>query len=355
MRPAGQAEEASSRGIAPGALARKFALPAVLVGALLVVACRVIDMRHVGELLLRANPWPLAALLALYMGGMLLHALRMWVLLRREPPLRIVFHADMIANMVNSILPLRAGEFAFALLLSRRVRGGGAAALSNTFVDRLLALISLLLIFLAFLPQFSPQNAAATSLANSGPYYALAFGGIVLALFLVTALESPLVALARALLSRLPLSERFSEERLVGRLRACIDGLRLLFHLRTSLPVLLLALGTWAGFIAANYCGMLAVIPQPPVTASVFVTFLTTVGVMLVPTPSGIGTVHGVSVLALSMFGIGAEQALAFAILSHALFTAANLGLGVISAYRMDFRLESLMRPPTLSSEQVTP
>lgn len=325
-----------------GALVRKFAFPALLVVVLVTAACFVIDLRRLGELLLAARPWPLVALLACYGFSLLLHALRMRVLLRRAVSYATVFHADVIGNMVNSILPLRAGEFTFALLLSRRVPGGGAEVLSNVFVDRILALISILAIFLAALPGFSPHDAPTTSLANGGIYCVLAFGGIVLVMFLVTALEEPLVALARATAARL-LPARFDAERLLGRLRALINGLRVLFHLRTSLPAFALALGTWAFIIAANYCGMLSVIPEPSVTAAVFVTFLTTVGIMLVPTPAGIGTMHGVSVLALSMFGVGAEQALAFAILCHALTTITNISLGMWSAHRMDFRLNRVL------------
>lgn len=326
-----------------GALAKKFAFPLLLVAAFAVAAFFLIDMRRLGDLLLTARPWPLVALLACYAGSMLLHSLRMQMLLRRAAPLATVFHADMIGNMVNSILPFRAGEFAFALLLARRVPGGGAEVLSTVFVDRLLALISLLALFLAALPNFSPHGEAAVSLAHSGIYYVAAFGGIVLGMLLVTALEEPLVDLARAALTRF-LPVRFDRERLLGRLRACINGLRVLFHLRTSLAALLLALGTWGFIIGANYCGMLSVIPEASFTSAVFVTFLTTVGIMLVPTPAGIGTMHGVSVLALSMFGVGAEQALAFAILSHALTTAMNIGLGMWSAHRMDFRLSRVLR-----------
>jgi glycosyltransferase 2 family protein len=321
-------------------LLKKFAFPALLVAVLVGAACLVIDMRRLGELLLQARPWPLAGLLACHLASLLLHSLRMHVLLRRSIPLRVVFHANNICNMANSVLPLRAGEFAMALLLAGRSTGGVPAMLSTIFVDRLLGLLSILAIFLAALPSFSPHGAAALGLVHSAIYYILAFGGMALLLFVVTALEEPLVVLTRWALSRLPLHT----ERTVDKLRACISGLRVLFHLRTSLPVFVLALGTWVCIIALNYCGLLAILPEPSVTAAVFVTFLTIVGIMLVPTPSGLGTMHGASVLVLSMFGVGAEQALAYAILAHALVTVANILLGMWSAQRMDFRLGRALR-----------
>lgn len=323
----------------PAALAKKFIFPALLLAVLVGVACFMVDMRRLGQLLLQARPWPLAGLLACHLASLLLLSLRMRVLMCRAVPLGELFHANNICNMVNSILPFRAGEFAMALLLSGRTSGGGAEVLSMILVDRLLGLISILTIFLAMLPGFSPHGAAAVGLVQSGASYLLAFGGIVLGMFLVTRLEDQLIALARLVLIRLPLPL----ERTLERLRACINGLRVLFHLRTSLPAFLLALATWGCVIALNYCGMLSVGVEPSATAAVFVTFLTIVGIMLVPTPSGLGTVHGASVLVLSMFGVGAEQALAYAILAHALVTATNIGLGLLSARRMGFHLRRVL------------
>jgi len=134
-----------------------------------------------------------------------------------------------------------------------------------------------------------------------------------------------------------------SKERLLDRVQDLISGLRVLFHLRTSAPVFLLSLVAWGCIIALNYFSMLAVIETPSATAAVFVTFLTIVGIMLVATPSGVGTVHGASVLALSMFGVPAEQALASAILSHALVTVTNISLGAVSAHKTGFRMGQVL------------
>jgi uncharacterized protein (TIRG00374 family) len=265
------------------------------------------------------------------------------VLLRRATPFNAVFHANNICNMVNSVLPLRAGEFAMALIISRRANTSGAEVLSNILVDRLLALISILVLFLVTLPGFSPHGAAALTLAHNWIYYALAFGGIVLGMLLVTRLERQLLVLARAMLTLLPVGSPRSKERLLDCAQGLISGLRVLFHLRTSVPVFLLCLCTWSCIIGLNYFGMLSVIEAPSLTAAVFVTFLTIVGIMLVATPSGVGTVHGTSVLALSMFGVDAEQALASAILSHALVTITNIGLGLWSTRRTGFRMGQVL------------
>jgi uncharacterized protein (TIRG00374 family) len=262
----------------------------------------------------------------------------MHVLLRRTVPFSLVIQADFICNMANSLLPLRAGEFAMALLLARRTQGRGGEFFSNVFVDRLLGLIAILTIFLAVLPGYVPSNVAGRSLAHNSVYYVLTFGGLVACMFLVVSLEEWFVARATRVFSWLPLLSTSTSERIIDRLRAIINGLRVLFHLRTSLPVFFLSLATWACIIACNYFGMLSVIAAPSVTSAVFVTFLTTIGLLLVPTPGGVGTVHGTSVLALSMFGVGVEQALAYAILCHALTTLANIGLGMISAHALSFR-----------------
>ncbi|SNS18750.1 conserved hypothetical protein [Humidesulfovibrio mexicanus] len=321
-------------------LVRRYIPPALLLAGLIAAACAVIDLRRLGELLLAARPWPLVALLACHLANILAHVLRLYVLMDRAVPLRALYHANNVCNMVNSLLPFRAGELAMTLLLSRQVPGGGAEVLSWLFVDRLIGLIAILLVFLAALPGFSPHGAAAVSLANSWVYYVAAFGGIVLLMLVAVLFEEPLMSLARKILDRLPLGT----ESTLARLRAGIGGLRSLFRLRTSLPVFLLALCCWGFIVALNYFGMLSVIPDPSPTAAIFVTFLTIVGIMLVSTPSGVGTVHGATVLVLSMFGIGAEQALAVGILAHALVTAANIGLGMLSAHSLQFSIGRLLR-----------
>ena len=343
-KPTPQATEPQdAAALTPRELAKKFIFPALFVAVLLAVASHFIGLARLGAILLAAKPWPLAGLLGFHLCSLLFHTLRIQVLFRGSVSAWDVFHANNICNMVNSILPLRAGEFAIALLLSRKVHGGGGEVLSTILVDRLLGLISILAIFLAVLPGFSPHGAAATSLAHSGIYYCLAFGGITLGIFIAVALEEWLLAVARSMLQFLPLDV----ESTLLRLRSCINGLRVLFHFRTSVPAFLLALFTWACVISLNYCGITAVVETTTITAAVFVSFLTIVGIMLVATPSGVGTAHGASVLALSMFGVGAEQALASAILTHGLVLMVNIGIGLVSAQKMHFRLRDVMSPRT--------
>ena len=232
-----------------------------------------------------------------------------------------------------------------AIILSRGSRCGGAEVLSRILVDGLIALISILFIFLAALPGFSPQGGIGAHLVNGWLYYPLIFGGIILCMLLVIRLENRLLALTDALLGWFPLHSEQVKGDILARFHGLISGLRVIFALRTSLPVLLLSLCTWGCLIALNYCGMIAVMDPPPFRAAVFVTFLAAMGMMLFATPAGVGTVHAASVLALSMFGVSMEKALASAILTHALVTALNIGVGIFSAHRTNFHIRKMFRP----------
>jgi uncharacterized protein (TIRG00374 family) len=325
-----------------GALLRRSVFPLAVLAVLAVAAVHLLDMRQMGEALLRARLWPLAALLGLHLASTALHALRLRLLLRGAVSFTEAFHANNICNLVNGVLPLRAGEFAMAVILSRRTRTGGGEVLSNILVDRLLALLSVFLIFLCALPFAGRLEGGVASFARSGALYALCFLAAVACLYAVVRLEERVLRLCVWTLERMPAGSPQGREKLVRRLGDVIAGLRVLFTPRTSLPVFGVCLTCWCIISALNYCSMLAVIDDPSPVAAVFLTFFTIVGIMLVATPSGAGTVHGVTVLVLALFGVAKEQALAIAILVHGLVLIANVGLGVLSARAMKFRLGSL-------------
>lgn len=324
--------------LASGGLAKKFIFPVFFGAALFAAASYYIGLERLGAVLLEAKPWPLAGLVFLHVASLVFHALRIRVLFRGEASSIYLFHANNVCNMINSILPLRAGEFAMAILLSRKLKCGGGEALSTLFVDRLLGLISILVIFLVALPGFTPKSAAGTSIAQTSMLYVLFFVCIVAGIFVAITLERPLLIFAEAILAKLPLHT----DRTLARLRSAIAGLHVLFHLRTSLPAFLLSLCCWACVIGLTYCAMLSVIESPAVTPAIFATFISIIGILLVSTPSGFGTVHGAFVLAFAMFGIGAEQSLAVGILVHTSCTVINILLGFWSGRQLDFRLNRI-------------
>lgn len=339
-----QEQQAAAPDLARGSLLRRSVFPAVVLLALGLAAWRMLDMGHLSGALLRARPWPLAALLACHLASTLLHALRLRLLLDGSVNFALAFHANNICNLVNSILPLRAGEFAMALIVSRRAGVSGGEVLSYVLVDRLLAILMVLLMFLCALP-FAGGQAALPDWRHGGALPLLAIPALVLALYGLTRLERRVLGLFGWLLALLPVGSEQAKGTVLRRLGDVISGLRVMFRPRVSLPVCAVCLASWGCISALNYFGMLAVISEPPVVASVFLTFFTIVGIMLVATPSGAGTVHGVTVLTLALFGVRAEEALAIGILVHALVTAANVALGLASARAMRFRIGSLWGP----------
>lgn len=324
-------------------LLKRSIFPALVVTALVVVATRLLDMREIGAALLRARPWPLAALLACHLTSTLLHALRLRMLLRGSVSYALAFHANNICNLVNSVLPLRAGEFAMALIISRRTEAGGGEVLSNILVDRLLALISVFLVFLLALPFAGALSGSLPGLERGGALYALLFVTALLGLYAVVRLEERVLRLCGWVLRRLPVGSPQAREKVVQRLGDLITGLHVLFVPRTSLPVFGVCLVCWGLISGINYFSMLAVSPTPSLVASVILTFFTVLGILLVATPSGAGTVHGVTVLTLALFGIRAEEALAVGILLHALVTLCNVALGLVSAHMVGFRLGQML------------
>jgi len=308
--------------------------------ALVVWLARTVNVDALAAALREARLWPLLLMAALAILAGALRALRLHVVLQRRDGFAHTFHANNVGNLMNCLLPLRSGEVGIALLMGPRLPGGHTEALSRLFVDRLLDALAVLALFAITLPLL--DNARAGRLDST---QALLLGGggaaaLVAAMWLACMLEAWALRCVRLLMGALGRDAAPWERRLA----AGLDGLRVLFRGRVLLPAGTLSLATWALTALAFHVGFATLFPSPGATCAMVAVCLTVLGLMVAPMPAGIGTTHGAIVLALGLFGIGAEQALAFAILYHALSTAVSLLLGLIGLRALGLRLLPLLK-----------
>jgi uncharacterized protein (TIRG00374 family) len=281
------------------------------------------DMSVVWSEVRRASP--LYLFLATATTGLMyvLRALRWQYLLAPIGPTHFAnaFRMTVIGFAASFLLPARAGEVIRPYLLARREGLNATAAFATIILERLLDLVTVLMLFAWFVFTAAPDVvsgdpaqmarvklggliAAAAAIAGSGVCFALAghperMGRIALRI------ETVLPArLARAVATFV---ETFSQGLAVMR-----QPRRLLIALALSVPLwLAIAAGIWLTSLAFHITF--------PFEASFLVMTLLVVGVAM-PTPGAVGGFHTAYKFAVeTFFGAGTDTAVGAAIVLHAI------------------------------------
>jgi uncharacterized membrane protein YbhN (UPF0104 family) len=115
-------------------------------------------------------------------------------------------------------------------------------------------------------------------------------------------------------------------------LASAVDGLAALGSWRRAVGVLAWSLAIWLGTALQFYAVMQAMRLQLPLTAALTVLCLTSLGMVVPSSPGYVGVFEYITVVALSLFAVGREAALGYALVLHALsyVSLAILGLAAL-------------------------
>ena len=317
-------------------------LGAALATGLLAFFFRGIDKDALGTALRSAH---LGYLLLVVLASIVVYGLRAWrwgYLLSpiARAPFVDLFSATVVGFMSGLLVP-RAGEIVRPFLVSRRHAVTTSAGFATIILERLLDLITVLLLFASYLYAVPPAAAAAGPLMD-----VVKTGGILAGLGALTALFLLLAVHARAeqvfgLIDRgLGLLPSWLSAPLGRMLRAFGGGLAVM---QAPLPHLLAILGqsllVWLVIALGIHWNNLAFDLALPFPTTFLILAFLTVGVAI-PTPGMVGGFHGFYILALvGMFGVAQGVAGAAAITSHALtnLPVLLLGLGFLSREGLTF------------------
>lgn len=246
-----------------------------------------------------------------------------WVyLVRPIGPARywVAFRATVIGFAASFLLPARAGEIIRPYLLARREGLSATAAFATIIVERLLDLVTVLLLFSAFLLFFDPGLAAADPRTfaavrvGAGGAAAAAVAGLVV-LGLLAGHPERLGRAAGRLERWLPARLAAAVERLVSRFAEGMAVLRRPVELARALA---LSVPLWISLAAGIWLTAKAFHITFPFTGSFLVMSFLVVGVA-VPTPGAIGGFHAAFRIAVTTFyGASEEAAVGGAIVLHA-------------------------------------
>lgn len=292
--------------------------------AAIALALRGLHIEDVARALRETNLiWLLPAVAALLLG--LYPRVRRWHVLfypRTDLKEANLFGSMNVGYMLNNLLPLRVGEFGRAFLIGRLEGVGYAQALSTILVERVLDVLVLFALLIALLPVVDEPRWA------TGSALVVGLGALGLAALLAAAgsFRRIVSGASSRLLRRAPPRTRMRAERWVD---AALDGFATLSHPRVLAEALLWSILGWAFSSVFLLCCLIALDIHLGYAAPLLVMIAINLG-MLIPSSSGyIGVYHAIVVETMTAaFAISREQAIAFAIISHALFYIVPILLG---------------------------
>jgi len=287
----------------------------------------------------------MAVMAAAWLAALFVRPVRLLILLRAVSPecgrqYWATWSASLIAMAMNSVLPMRAGDMAMAFVLRQGLGVSTARAFSAVLVDRFVDFTTVIVIFvtaLALAPTVAPWT------ANLTVTLLTALGVLVGGLWLLVNLR--LVWLA--LFDRLILAAASRRRgRWSDRVHDLFAGIAVVDRPGVMVPVLALSIGLWGIIIASYWAGIGAVWPSVTFPAAAFAAGAVALSFVFPLMPGGVGVFHAAVVLALSLFGVPAEPALAFAIVSHAFQLGSVMLLAVVAVLcqRIDIRSLTAVR-----------
>lgn len=320
---------------------RKLLLGILLSGLFLWLALRGLDWTTFWQDVRSAQWWAVLLAWTIWLGGMIVRAIRWRILMGDRPPFIPTFHILNIGFLINSTLPFRVGDLIRAYLVGHRATGVTAlAALSTVVTERIIDMLSVVMILVAVLPILAVDPVVVAG--------GLTMGAAALASFIVLLIGAHRPArvhgLLRLVLRAAPVLARLSPERLLDHL---LEGLRPLTQGRRLLRVVFWTAVSWMFSVAGAWMLALA-FPDLPTTPTLYAAMALTVTTasfsLIIPfTIANVGPFEASIVFVLLSIGVSQNLAVAYAVVWHVTITVlygllGGLGLLALGLSTADLR-----------------
>jgi glycosyltransferase 2 family protein len=226
-------------------------------------------------------------------------------------PFAPVFTALSAGYLASNVLPARLGEVVRVVLLVSEEPVGVARTVSTIVVERLLDILSLLIILVLLLP-FITLPPVMTRAAQSLAILALLGSAVLL---MLSFWKEGVLRWTRSGLRHVTFLDRPMVYEGLGHL---IDGFATLRG-RLGLVLIALSLLSWVGSVAVAWCVSQAFAMSVPVTGIAFAVVVVALGMVVPSSPGYIGVFHYLATVALAPFGVSKDVALSFALVWHGL------------------------------------
>jgi len=223
------------------------------------------------------------------------------------------FEALLIGYMGNNVLPFRMGEAMRAYAMGKKEGISRTLSFASIILERLIDLFTLLLFFLTLVLLMKLEE----WIILSG---IVVFAFLILAILFLYAVASDFLSLPSALYK---IAIRYIPEQLTGTVEriagSFVKGIKLIRNLQQALWLVFLALMAWILWTAILYFGLKAFHLNLPITATLLLSVVVNIGVMVPSSPGFIGVFQYLCIISLSVFSVSKEVALGFSFLVHSI------------------------------------
>jgi len=311
-------------------------LPGLVISlVLLVTIFSIVDWRDVFLAFQQADHRYILMGLLVYLISFTFRAQAWRMLLMESVPFRRVFLVMQTGYFLNNVLPLRLGEVGRAYLLGRTGLGFWRV-LSTIMLERAFDMILAISLLLGTLPYVGGALQEFQTVLGIG---CLAVMGL-LVLFFLARNQERVLSWYQNRVAHYSIFSKVSAERI----ESFLTGLSALASLNRFLGVFGWMIASWGLALVYTYLLLLAFVPRANPLWSAFGVGSTSLGIAIPSSPGYVGVYESIWIGVLSLFEVPLASALAFALVSHALYLGITAVFGAYGLYREGESLGDVFR-----------
>ena len=312
---------------------------ALLVSGLAIwLLLRQIDLEAFLEALRSLTPLAMVLIIACFSVGLFVRGIVCWLILGKGFTFSAAFWAMNVGYLLNSILPLRLGEVGRAVLLVRHGKGkhNYPEVFAAIVTERMMDLMIGSLFFLATLPlMVGESNLKRVVIVTA---IALLISSVII---FVSARRRE--SLMKWLGSRFG-SKRLFKDKLLPALSKLLTGFQIFLKPQLFFTAFILLAISWAMTMVEFSILQNAILDHSKWWWPLLITPASAFVNALPAAPAGLGVFEAGAVGAYSLVGVGKADALAMALVVHAVQVIIPVFVGMIGIYVMGENLGSLVR-----------
>lgn len=299
---------------------------------------RQIDLQAFMTALRSLTPLAIVLIVSCFTVGLFVRGLVCWMILGKEFTFSAAFWAMNVGYLLNSILPLRLGEVGRAVLLVRHGKGrhNYPEVFAAIVTERMMDLMVGSVFFLATLPLMAGVSNLKRVVIITATTLLIASGVI----FVSTRYRERLVSWLQNRFG----SKKMVKEKVIPALDKLLTGFQIFQKPKLFLVAFFLLAVSWAMTMVEFTILQQAILDRSQWWWPLLITPASAFVNALPAAPAGLGVFEAGAVAAYSLVGVGKADALAMALVVHAVQVIIPIFIGMIGIYVMGENLGSLVR-----------
>lgn len=316
----------------------RVAVAQLISGLAIWLLVRQIDLQAFLAALRSLTPLAMVLIVACFSVGLFVRGLVCWLILGKEFTFSAAFWAMNVGYLLNSILPLRLGEVGRAVLLVRHGKGkhNYPEVFAAIVTERMMDLMVGSLFFLATLPLMVGESNLKRVVIFTA--IGLLIGSVII--FVSARRRESLMGWLEGRFG----SRKLFTDKLLPALNKLLTGFQIFLKPRLFFTAFILLAISWAMTMVEFTILQDAILHQSQWWWPLLITPASAFVNALPAAPAGLGVFEAGAVAAYSLVGVGKADALAMALVVHAVQVIIPVFVGMIGIYVMGENLGSLVR-----------